>query len=98
MVAICCHTTPLVVKDRVSALLVDSPSPTTMENCALPALPAGGVTVMLLTVTAVVPPPVVYRMGLPGMPVKAELPKAEPLQDGTATELRLPLVVRTLTL
>ena len=39
-------------------------------------------------VTDFAPPEAVYRMGLPGIPRKAVLPTAAPVQDGAVTALK----------
>jgi hypothetical protein len=57
-------------------------------------LPGGGVTLMLLSVTFTVEPVCgSYNTGFPGMPRKALLPNAAPVQDGTARAARAGLLL-----
>ncbi len=74
-----------MVKVKDSLLLVDSASATTNLYCPVETTPLGGVTLILDRVKFTVPPAAVYKMGLPGIPKKAELPVAAPLHAGAAT-------------
>src|SRR5690606_34297718 len=89
------HAAPLVVNDRVSPALLDSPSAATNTNgssvdplsCRVRpdrvCVSCGAVWLFASW----------YRIGLPGISLKALLPKAAPVHEGTATEnMLLPAV------
>src|SRR5690606_986328 len=82
------HAAPLVVNDRVSPALLDSPSAATNTNGSSVDPLSCRVSPDRVTVSCGAFWLFVswYRIGLPGISLKALLPNAAPLHEGTATE------------